>query len=77
LRQIVANSGGVADIVLANVMSSDRNKGYNAYSEEYGDMLEMGIIDPARVVRCALKNAASAASMMLTAGCSIVEDVSK
>lgn len=77
LRQIVANSGGVPDIVLANVMSSERNTGYNAYTEEYGDMLEMGIIDPARVVRCALKNAASAASMMLTAGCSIVEDVAR
>lgn len=76
LRQIVANSGGVPDIVLSNVMSSDGNRGYNAYAEEYGDMLEMGIIDPARVVRCALKNAASAASMMLTAGCSIVEDIS-
>jgi chaperonin GroEL len=77
LRQIVANSGGVPDIVLANVMASEKNRGYNAYTEEYGDMIEMGIIDPARVVRCALKNASSAASMMLTAGCSIVADVAK
>jgi chaperonin GroEL len=67
----------VPDIVLANVMASEKNRGYNAYTEEYGDMIEMGIIDPARVVRCALKNASSAASMMLTAGCSIVADVAK
>ena len=74
LRQIVANSGGVPDIVLARVLEGETRQGYNAYSETYGDMLEMGIIDPARVVRCALKNAASAAGMMLTAGCTLVED---
>jgi chaperonin GroEL len=74
LRQIVANSGGVPDIVLARVNEGTDRLGYNAYTETYGDMLEMGIIDPARVVRCALRNAASAAGMMLTAGCSIVED---
>ena len=74
LRQIVANSGGVPDIVLARVLEGSDRLGYNAYAEQYGDMLEMGIIDPARVVRCALRNAASAAGMMLTAGCSIVED---
>lgn len=74
LRQIVANSGGVPDIVLARVMEGTEKQGYNAFTETYGDMLEMGIIDPARVVRCALRNAASAAGMMLTAGCSIVED---
>lgn len=74
LRQIVANSGGVPDIVLSNVLSGPDRQGYNAYTEAYGDMLEMGIIDPTRVVKCALKNAASAAGMMLTAGCSIVED---
>lgn len=74
LRQIVANSGGVPDIVLSKVLEGPDKQGYNAYTETYGDMLEMGIIDPARVVKCALKNAASAAGMMLTAGCSIVED---
>jgi len=73
LRQIVANSGGVPDIVLARVMEGADSAGYNAYTEAYGDMLEMGIIDPARVVRCALRNAASASGMMLTAGCSIIE----
>jgi chaperonin GroEL len=74
LRQIVANSGGVPDIVLTRVLEGTDKQGYNAYTEVYGDMLEMGIIDPAKVVRCALRNAASAAGMMLTAGCSIVED---
>jgi chaperonin GroEL len=74
LRQIVLNSGGVPDIVLTRVLDGSDNQGYNAYTESYGDMLEMGIIDPTRVVRCALRNAASAAGMMLTAGCSIVED---
>jgi chaperonin GroEL len=74
LRQIVANSGGVPDIVLSHVLSGPDRQGYNAYTEAYGDMLEMGIIDPTRVVKCALRNAASAAGMMLTAGCSIVED---
>jgi len=74
LRQIVANSGGVPDIVLSRVLDGPDTQGYNAYTETHGDMLKMGIIDPARVVRCALKNAASAAGMMLTAGCSIVED---
>jgi chaperonin GroEL len=74
LRQIVANSGGVPDIVLARVLEGSDRQGYNAYTEQYGDMLEMGIIDPAKVVRCALRNAASAAGMMLTAGCSIIDD---
>ena len=74
LRQIVANSGGVPDIVLARVLEGEARQGYNAYTEHYGDMLEMGIIDPTRVVRCALKNAASAAGMMLTAGCTLIED---
>lgn len=77
LRQIVMNSGGVPDIVLSRVLEGHDRQGYNAYSETYGDMLEMGIIDPTRVVRCALRNAASAAGMMLTAGCSIVEDESR
>ena len=76
LKQIVINSGGVPDIVLAKVLESDIRIGYNAYSGVYGDMLEMGIIDPTRVVSCALINAASAASMMLTAGCSVILDES-
>jgi len=76
LKQIVANSGGVPDIVLAKVLEADSKIGYDAFKETYGDMLLMGIIDPTRVVSCALINAASAASMMLTAGCSIILDES-
>lgn len=74
LKQIVQNSGGVADVVLAKVIEMDSRHGYNAYTDTYGDMMQMEIIDPLRVVRCALKNAASAAGMMLTAGCALVED---
>lgn len=74
LKQIVQNSGGVADVVLAKVIEMDTRCGYNAYTDTYGDMMQMEIIDPLRVVRCALKNAASAAGMMLTAGCALVED---
>lgn len=75
LKQIVQNSGGVADVVLAKVMDLDLRHGYNAYTDQYGDMMQMGIIDPIRVVRCALKNAASAAGMMLTAGCALIDDL--
>jgi len=74
LKQIVQNSGGVADVVFAKVLELSERHGYNAYTDTYGDMMEMEIIDPLRVVRCALKNAASAAGMMLTAGCALVED---
>jgi chaperonin GroEL len=73
-RQIVANSGGTPEIVqnALNTMSSTHV--YDAFRGTYGDMLELGIVDPARVVKCALKNAASAAGMMLTVGCALVED---
>lgn len=74
LKQIVQNSGGVADVVFAKVIEGDDRFGYNAYTDTYGDMMEMEIIDPLRVVRCALKNSSSAAGMMLTAGCALVED---
>lgn len=74
LKQIAANSGGVPDIVLANVLAAKDNDGYDAYNAVYGNMIELGIIDPTRVVKCALINAASAASMMLTAGCAIIQD---
>jgi len=75
LKQIVQNSGGVADVVFAKVIDMDSRHGYNAYTDTYGDMMQMEIIDPLRVVRCALKNAASAAGMMLTAGCALVDDI--
>jgi chaperonin GroEL len=66
LRQIVTNCGEEASVVLNQVRSGEGNYGYNAQTGEYGDMLEMGIIDPAKVTRTALQNAASIAGLMLT-----------
>jgi chaperonin GroEL len=74
LKQIVYNSGGVADLVHARVMELPATSGYDAYREKFGDMLEMGIIDPTRVSLSALRNAASAAGMLLTIGCALIED---
>ena len=74
LKQIVTNAGGSPDVVLEKILTSHKNFGYDAFNEEYGDMFEMGIIDPLKVVRSALENASSAASMMLTVGCAMVEE---
>jgi len=74
LKQIVANSGGVPDLVHAKVMELTDSAGYDAYRERFGDMLEMGIIDPTRVSLAALRNAASAAGMLLTIGCALIEE---
>jgi len=74
LKQIVENAGGTPDVVLEKVLSLKHAHGYNAFLDEYGDMFEMGIIDPLKVVRSALENAAAAASMMLTVGCAMIED---
>jgi chaperonin GroEL len=74
LRQIVENAGGTPDLVLEKVSRMKMEYGYNALTDEYGDMLKMGIIDPLKVVRSALENAASAAGMMLTVGCAMIDD---
>ncbi|KEA63978.1 Heat shock protein 60 family chaperone GroEL [Marinobacterium lacunae] len=66
LRQIVSNAGEEASVVLNAVRSGEGNYGYNAQTGEYGDMLEMGIIDPAKVTRSALQNAVSIAGLILT-----------
>ena len=66
LRQIVANGGDDASVVLNEVRNHKDNFGYNASTAEYGDMLEMGILDPTKVTRAALQNAASIASMIIT-----------
>jgi chaperonin GroEL len=65
-RQIVANAGVEPSVVLNQVREGKGNHGYNAQTEEYGDMLEMGIIDPTKVTRSALQNAASIAGLMLS-----------
>jgi chaperonin GroEL len=72
LRRIVANAGQEPSIVLNQVDASDqRSYGYNAATGEYGDMLEMGVIDPAKVTRLALQNAGSIAGLVLTVDCLI------
>jgi len=66
LRQIVDNAGGDPSVVLNSVVEGKNNYGYNAATNEYGDMIEMGILDPTKVVRYALQNAASVSSLLLT-----------
>ena len=73
LRQISANAGIDGSIVINRVREGQGNFGYNARIDVYGDMIEMGVIDPAKVVRTALQNAASVAGLLLTTECAIVE----
>ncbi|MBL8321669.1 MAG: chaperonin GroEL, partial [Acinetobacter sp.] len=73
LRQIVANAGDEPSVVINAVKNGEGNFGYNAATSEYGDMLEMGILDPAKVTRSALEHAASVAGLMLTTECMITE----
>jgi len=73
LRQIVTNAGEEASVVLNKVKEGTGNFGYNAASGEYDDMIAMGILDPAKVTRSALENAASVAGLMLTTECMIAD----
>jgi len=73
LRQIVANAGYEASVILNKVVESKGNNGFNAATGEYGDMLEMGILDPTKVTRTALQQAASVAGMMITTECMITD----
>lgn len=73
LRQIVANAGYEASVVLNKVAEGKGNFGFNAATGEYGDMIEMGILDPTKVTRTALQQAASVAGMMITTECMITE----
>ncbi len=66
MRQIVANAGDEASVVVNQVKAAKGNYGYNAATGEYGDMIEMGILDPTKVTRFALQNAASVASLLIT-----------
>ena len=74
LTQIVKNTGGSAEVVIDRVLTTDSNVGFDAKVGRYSDMFEAGIIDPAKVVRCALENAASSAAMLLSVGCAMVEE---
>jgi len=71
LRQIVANAGEEPSVVLARVVDGKDNYGYNALTGEYGDLVQMGILDPCKVTRSALQNAASIAGLILTTDCMI------
>jgi chaperonin GroEL len=73
LRQITANAGVEPSVVVNNVAAGKGNYGYNAANETYGDMVEMGVLDPTKVTRSALQNAASVAGLMLTTDCMVAE----
>ncbi len=73
LRQIVKNAGEEPSVVVNQVASGEGNYGYNAQSGEYGNMVEMGVLDPTKVTRTALQNAASVASLILTTDCMVAE----
>ncbi len=73
LRTIVENAGGEGSVVLNKVLEGKKNFGYDAKSEQYVDMLKAGIIDPTKVTRIALENAASVAGMILTTECALVD----
>ena len=73
LREIATNSGDEPSVVLNKVYEGTGNYGYNAATGEYGDMVEMGILDPTKVTRYALQNAASIAGLMITTECMVAE----
>ena len=71
VRQICINAGDSPDVVVNNILTNNKDYGYNAANGEYGDMLELGIIDPTKVTKTALQNAASVAGLILTSECTI------
>ena len=73
LRQIVANAGEEASVIVNRVREAEGNEGYNAASGEFGDMISMGILDPTKVTRSALQNAASVAGLLLTTEAMVAE----
>ena len=73
LRAIVENAGGEASVVVNAVAGGIENFGFNAANDTYGDMLEMGIVDPTKVTRCALQNAAGVAGLLLTTDCAVYD----
>jgi len=73
LREIVANAGGEPSVVVNAILAGKGNYGFNAANDTYGDMIEMGILDPTKVTRTALQNAASVSSLMLTTEAMVAE----
>ena len=72
-NQIVLNSGKSPETILAKALDSAKNTGYDSRKDIMGNMYELGIVDPKKVVRCAIENASSAASMLLSVGASMIE----
>ena len=77
LRQIVANAGGEPSVVVNEVRGGKQTYGYNARTGKYADLIAEGVIDPTKVVRIALENAASVAGMMLTTEAMVAEKPKK
>ena len=73
LREIARNAGDEPSVVVAKVLEGKGNFGYNAQTGEYGDMVAMGVLDPTKVTRFALQNAASVAGLMLTTDAMVAE----
>ena len=73
LRTIVENAGGEGSVVVAKILEGKSDYGYDAKSEKYVEMLKAGIIDPKKVTRVALENAASVSGMILTTECALVD----
>jgi chaperonin GroEL len=74
MRQITSNTGDEASVVVDKVKAGEGNFGYNAGTGEYGDMIAMGILDPAKVTRSALQAAASVAGLMITTECMVADE---
>ena len=77
LRQIAVNAGREGSVVLGKVKDMKNAEGYNAESDTYEDLMKAGVIDPAKVVRSALQNAASVASLLLTTDVMVAEKPNK
>ena len=73
MREIARNAGDEPSVVVNKVLEGKGNFGYNAQTGEYGDMVAMGVLDPTKVTRCALQNAASVAALMLTTDAMVAE----
>ena len=72
-KQIIRNGNNSPDSLLKEVQERKASVGYDARTETFGNMFDIGILDPYKVVRCALENAASAASMLLSVGCCLID----
>ena len=73
MREIVANAGDEPSVVVNKVNEGKGNFGYNAATDKYGDMVAMGVLDPRKVTRSALQNAASIAALILTTDCMVAK----